>query len=75
MKILSRFAALCIVCALLSGCLAAAAVGTTVGVAGDVAEGTINVAGDVGQAVIPGDGDDDENDDRNRRDRDERPRR
>lgn len=69
MRVLLRFAALAVACALLSGCLAAAAVGTTVGVAGDVAEGAVNVAGDVGQAVIPGNEDDDDEDrDRRRRD-------
>lgn len=73
MKSLIRFAVLAAACGLLSGCLAAAAVGTTVGVAGDVAEGAVNVAGDVGQAVIPGD-DDDEDRARDRRGRDERER-
>ena len=41
---------------LLSGCLVASAVGTTVSVAGDVAEGAVNTTGAVVGAAIP-DGD------------------
>lgn len=43
----------------LAGCIAA----TAVSVAGDVVQGTVDVAGNVGQAVIPGDDEDDEDDD------------
>lgn len=49
------FTALAMACAL-SGCVAAAVVGTAVSVTGDVVEGAVNTTGAVVDAVIP-DGD------------------
>lgn len=51
-------AALVIAAALLQGCLAAAAVGTAVGVTGAVVGGTAKVAGAGVRAVVPGDSSD-----------------
>ncbi|MEM9232649.1 MAG: NF038104 family lipoprotein [Pseudomonadota bacterium] len=62
-----KFSALLAVVLMLQGCV----VGTAVGVAGDVVEGAANVTvgtvkttGKVAGAVLPGDGDDEDEDDR-----------